>query len=66
MPLSLTTEPKNTLTLTSEAKQSSDPTFQQTDPETFADEGDNTFENHGLNLVKEAKNTISLTGEAKN
>lgn len=66
MSISLTNETKNSITLTPESKQSTDPTFAQTDPETFGDEAGNTFGFHGVVLTKESKNAISLTGETKN
>lgn len=66
MPLSLTPETKNTLTLTSETKTEGSRTWDGEGTETLDDSAPKTWDNPGaLALIAETKTTISLTNETK-
>ena len=63
MPLTITPETKNSLSITNESKSGNDLTW---DEATFTwDNADGTWDNPGSVITKENKNSLTITNETK-
>lgn len=65
MPLSISNDSKNTLSISNEDKTGAETTWDEADF-TWDEAGGATWDNPGLPITKDTKNTLSISNESKN
>lgn len=65
MPITITPETKNNLSISNEGKVGTDPTWDEAEF-TWDEAGASTWDNVSLVMTKEDKNSLSISNESKN